>query len=223
MRSSQGFVAFGRTLAIGTASDNCGAARPGIVPSNPQELPLVRLTAIPYAQMNMGRGPMSERQTIDLGPLPDLIGYVLRRAQLAVFQDFFAAFEPFDIRPAQFSVLTIIERNPGLTQSHVAEALGIKRTNFVGMLDELEKRSLAERRRARDKRSYALYLTADGAALMRKLKPVLKAHEVRMIARVGEDGRDRLIALLTEIVDGRGRKLRNGKALRAPRAGSAET
>ena len=91
---------------------------------------------------------------LDLGPLPDLIGYVLRRAQLVVFQDFFSAFAPFDISPAQFSVLTVIERNPGLTQSQVAAALGIKRTNFVGLLDELERRSLAERRQtARDKRS----------------------------------------------------------------------
>ena len=90
---------------------------------------------------------------------------MLRRAQLVVFQDFFAAFAPFDIRPAQFAVLTVIERNPGLTQSQVADALGIKRTNFVGMLDALEARGLAERRQtARDKRSYALYLTAEGAA-----------------------------------------------------------
>ena len=126
------------------------------------------------------------KSSIDLGPLPELIGYVLRRAQLAVFQDFFAAFAPFDIRPAQFSVLTVIERNPGLTQSQVAEALGIKRTNFVGMLDELEKRGLAERRQAGDKRFYALYLTADGAALMRKLRPVLKAHESRIVAKLGD-------------------------------------
>jgi len=149
------------------------------------------------------------RQTesrVDLGPLPGLIGYVLRRAQLSVFQDFFAAFAPFAIRPAQFSVLTVIERNPGLTQSQVAEALGIKRTNFVGMLDELEKRGLAERRQdVRDKRSYALYLTGDGAALMRKLKPVLKAHESRIIAKVGEDGRAALIALLREIAEGKPR------------------
>ena len=152
---------------------------------------------------------MGERQNkkpIDLGPLPELIGYVLRRAQLIVFQDFFAAFAPFEIRPAQFSVLTVIERNPGLTQSQVAEALGIKRTNFVGMLDELEKRGLAERRQVvRDKRSYALYLTGDGAALMRKLKPVLKAHESRIIAKVGEDGRAALIALLREIAEGKPR------------------
>jgi len=172
---------------------------------------------------------MNERRTtIDLGPLPELIGYVLRRAQLAVFQDFFAAFAPFDVRPAQFSVLTTIERNPGLTQSQVAEALGIKRTNFAGMLDTLEKRGLAERRQtARDKRSYALYLTAEGAALMRRLKPVLKAHESRMIAKVGEDGRDRLVALLHEIADGRSRngsrRIKSEKAARVLRAGSAET
>ena len=153
------------------------------------------------------------KQTIDLGPLPDLIGYVLRRAQLAVFQDFFAAFAPFEVRPAQFSVLTVIERNPGLTQTQVAEALGIKRTNFVGMLDALEARGLTERRpAARDKRSYALYLTAEGAALMRRLKPVLKAHETRVVAKVGEDGRATLIALLQEIAEGR--EPRNGARLK---------
>src|SRR3954466_4956906 len=142
-------------------------------------------------------GMERKTDTVDLGPLPDQIGYVLRRAQLVVFQDFFNAFAPFDISPAQFSVLTVIERNPGLTQSQVAAALGIKRTNFVGLLDELERRVLAERRQsARDKRSYALCLTGEGVALRRKLKPVLKAHETRMIARIGESGRDRLVELL---------------------------
>src|SRR5581483_4570280 len=168
---------------------------------------------------------MSQKTTLDLGPLPELIGYVLRRAQLVVFQDFFQAFAPFNISPAQYSVLTVIERNPGLTQSQVAGALGIKRTNFVGLLDELERRTLAERRQAaRDKRSYALYLTGDGVALMRKLKPVLKAHESRMIARIGESGRDRLVELLREIVDGpaaNGAPLRGAKAARPPRPGSA--
>ena len=173
----------------------------------------------------------TRKADIDLGPLPELIGYVLRRAQLVVFQDFFAAFAPFDIRPAQFSVLTVIERNPGLRQSEVAEALGIKRTNFVGMLDALEARGLTERRRSGgDRRSYALYLTAEGAALMRKLKPVLKAHEARMVARVGEEGRDRLIALLHEIMQADGtQRARNGtrglkaaKASRSPRPGLAE-
>jgi DNA-binding MarR family transcriptional regulator len=170
---------------------------------------------------------MSPTSNLDLGPLPELTGYVLRRAQLVVFQDFFQSFAPFNISPAQFSVLTVIERNPGLTQSQVAAALGIKRTNFVGLLDTLEKRALAERRQAaRDKRSYALYLTSEGVALMRKLKPVLKAHESRMVARIGEAGRDRLVELLQEIVEGgrqNGAPVRQGKASRSPRPGSAAT
>jgi DNA-binding MarR family transcriptional regulator len=185
----------------------------------------VRAALFAYAQ-SVGNGMddvKKARTQVDLGPLPELIGYVLRRAQLVVFQDFFAAFAPFDIRPAQFSVLTVIERNPGLTQSQVAAALGIKRTNFVGLLNVLETRGLAERRQARDKRSYALYLTAEGAALMRRLKPVLKAHESRMVAKVGEDGRAALIALLHEIADGRGARLKGSKASRALRAGSAAT
>src|SRR5687768_11045878 len=111
------------------------------------------------------------RQTrIDLGPLPGLIGYVLRRAQMVVFQDFFRTFARFGIRPAQFSVLTVIERNPGLRQSEVSAALGIKRTNFVGLLNAIEKRGLAERRPAKDRRSHALYLTPAGEALMRRMR-----------------------------------------------------
>ena len=168
----------------------------------------------------MGEAKKAKAQ-IDLGPLPELIGYVLRRAQLAAFQDFFAAFAAFDIRPAQFSVLTVIERNPGLTQSQVAAALGIKRTNFVGLLDTLESRGLAERRPAvRDRRSHALHLTAKGAALMRKLKPVLKAHESRMVARVGADGRERLVELLRAVAEGTPKA---SKAARSRRAGSAAT
>ena len=63
---------------------------------------------------------------------------------------------------------------------------------------------------------------------MRKLKPVLKAHESRMVALVGEEGRDRLIALLHDIADGRrdarnGADLKGAKASRSPRPGSAET
>jgi DNA-binding MarR family transcriptional regulator len=120
--------------------------------------------------------------------------------------------------------LTVIERNPGLTQSQVAAALGIKRTNFVGLLDELERRVLAGRRQAaRDKRSYALYLTGEGAALMRKLKVPLKAHESRMIARVGEEGRGRLVALLHEIAAGPNGTRVKRSASRSPRPGSVAT
>jgi DNA-binding MarR family transcriptional regulator len=129
-----------------------------------------------------------EPPSIKVGPLANHLGYLLRRAQVAVFQDFFAAFETLDIRPIQYSILTVIEQNPGLSQSQVSETLGIKRTNFVALLDTLEARHLARRApTARDRRSYALFLTADGEALMGKLRVLASEHEQRLIDRLGAD------------------------------------
>jgi DNA-binding MarR family transcriptional regulator len=140
---------------------------------------------------------------IDLGHLPGLIGYMLRRAQLAVFQDFARTYAKFGIRPAQYAVLTIIERNPGLKQKDVSEALGIKRANFVAMCDELEKLGLAMRRQvATDRRSYALHLTRKGELLMKKLHAANREHEARLIGEIGQEGRDRLIPLLTALARG---------------------
>jgi DNA-binding MarR family transcriptional regulator len=107
---------------------------------------------------------------VDLGPLGDSFGYLLRRAQVVVFQRFFDLFAEFDIRPAQYSVLTVIERNPGLSQTRLADALGIKKTNLVAIIDILEQRGLARRRPTEnDRRSHALFLTPRGTVLIDRL------------------------------------------------------
>ncbi|MEX2128072.1 MAG: MarR family transcriptional regulator [Xanthobacteraceae bacterium] len=139
---------------------------------------------------------------IDLGALPHVVGYMLRRAQLAAFHDFLRSYAEVDIRPAQYAVLTVIERNPGLRQSQVSSALGIKRANLVALLDSLEGRGLAKRAPvATDRRSHALHLTDDGAALMQRLAEINAAHERRVTGKIGEPGRRELLRLLHGIVD----------------------
>lgn len=141
--------------------------------------------------------------TIDLGPLPGLIGYALRRAQVAVFQDFIETFLQHDIRPAQFSALTVIARNPGLNQSKLASVLGIKRANLVGMLDGLEARGLAVRRpSAGDRRAHGLFLTGKGEVVLQELHLLVAQHEQRLVARVGAHGKEQLLALLHQLFDG---------------------
>src|SRR5262245_60281092 len=86
------------------------------------------------------RGERRRRgRRIDVGYLGEHIGYVVRRAQLAIFKDFIKTLAPVDIRPAQYSVLIVIDRSPGLTQAELGRALAIKRANLVGMLNELER------------------------------------------------------------------------------------
>ena len=140
-------------------------------------------------------------QGIQLGYLDGLLGYMLRRAQLAVFQDFLVQMKAFDLRPAQFSVLAIIQANPGLKQSRVSEALGINRANFVALLDELEQRKLARRAPAEtDRRSNALYLTPQGEAFLEKAFRHLQAHhEHRLDGILGTADKQRLLTLLAKL------------------------
>ncbi len=142
----------------------------------------------------------TEGAAIDYGPLERRLGYALRRAQIAVFRDFFESFEAFDIRPGQYSILTVIERNPGLKQSEVSEALGIKRANFVAMIDELEARKLVRRAPTpNDRRSYALVLTEKGKRLMGELHAVAERHERRIVDALGAETHRRLFAPLNAL------------------------
>ncbi len=144
--------------------------------------------------------PVAAGGGIDLGPLPQLTGYVLRRAQLAGVSHFITTFQRLDIRPAQYSVLTVIEHNPGLNQTQLSYALNIKRANLVGLLDVLEARGLAARKRtAGDKRAFGLFLTDRGAALMVELHALVQEHERRNLGKIGKTGRDQLLRLLQRL------------------------
>jgi DNA-binding MarR family transcriptional regulator len=139
---------------------------------------------------------------VDISPLPERVGYVLRRAQLAVFKDFNRTCAEFDIRPAQYSVLTVIENNPGLKQIEISTALGIKRTNLVALLDLLEQRGLARREPVpSDRRSYALFLTSKGKAFMDRVHASVTRHEDNVNGALGDKGREQLLQLLNRILE----------------------
>src|SRR5208283_4923591 len=141
-----------------------------------------------------------EAQPLDLSALTTIVGYPLRRAQLAVFEDFNRRFVALELSPAQYSALVIIGANPGRKQSEIAGALGIQRPNFVAMMDELERRGLAERLRTPvDRRSRALALTAAGAALVARARRVQAEQEKEVERLIGRDGRERLVAALARL------------------------
>jgi len=137
---------------------------------------------------------------LDLSGLTSVVGYALRRAQLAVFEDFIARFAALGLKPAQYSVLLVIGANPGRKQSEIAAALGIQRPNFVAMLDELERRGLAERTRSStDRRSHAVVLTDDGRALLDRACAVQADQERELAEILGPGGRDLLVEQLTRL------------------------
>ena len=150
------------------------------------------------------RGTRSERaRAVDLGALTSHLGYLIRRAQIWIFQDFIRTLAAVDIRPAQYSVLTVIDANPGLTQMSLAHALGIERARLVHLLDALEARGLVERRpSASDRRSHALHLTADGRGALVRIKALALEHEDKLARRVGRKNRKELLRLLAVFASG---------------------
>jgi DNA-binding MarR family transcriptional regulator len=137
---------------------------------------------------------------VDYDVLDDLIGYSLRRAQVAMFLAFHEATRGLEITPPRFTALVIVGANPGISQTALGRVLGIARSGAMMLTDWMEDRGLAERRqRPDDARAWGLHLTARGEQLVAKMKRRVLAEDRRRAARLGTGERRRLLALLKKL------------------------
>jgi DNA-binding MarR family transcriptional regulator len=106
---------------------------------------------------------------LDTSYLETLLGYNARRAALSVITVFLRRMEPFGLRPVDFSVLTLIAHNPGVTSRQLCAELDILPPNLVGMIKSLDKRGLIERKpHPSDRRAQGLHLSAEGKRLQKQ-------------------------------------------------------
>lgn len=134
-----------------------------------------------------------------LGQLDRHLGYFLRRLQLWMFKDFITTLAVMKVRPGQYSVLIVIEANPGRSQSAVAQLLSIERARLARMLHDLERRKwIARRANGGDARSHLLYLTKGGETALIKIKRLADKHEARLAARLGSSRHRQLFDWLRE-------------------------
>lgn len=103
---------------------------------------------------------------LDTRYLETLLGYNARRAALAVIAVFLQRMERYDLRPVDFSVLTLIAHNPGVTSRQICTALDILPPNLVGIVKSLQTRGWIVRRpHPTDRRAQGLHLTEAGREL----------------------------------------------------------
>jgi DNA-binding MarR family transcriptional regulator len=130
-------------------------------------------------------GSIARVPGIDYGGLDGILGYQLRRAQLAGFEAFHRATAGHDITPPRYTALTIVGANPGLSQSALGAALGTARSGAMLLTDWLEGRGLAERRRRNgDGRSWGLYLTSRGRSTLARLRRRVVAQDAEFSSRL---------------------------------------
>ncbi len=137
---------------------------------------------------------------MDLGPLGELVGYHLRRAQLTILSAFATAMADVELSPSRFGVLNVIDRNPGLSQADACAALGIQPTNITPLLHDLERRGLVARRTTpTNRRTKRLELTAAGKRCLEDALRLHEAVEEKITRAVGAEGRRRLLELLSRV------------------------
>jgi DNA-binding MarR family transcriptional regulator len=124
---------------------------------------------------------------LDYGVLDDLLGYALRRAQNALYLDFYRATAELDVSPQRFAALVLVGRNPGMRQGLLAQAMGLHRSGALRLTDWLTDRGWMERRDdAEDARRWGLFLTAAGKRQLTVLERRVRVHDARLMSGLGE-------------------------------------
>lgn len=144
--------------------------------------------------------PDDEAPPLSYGELGDSIAFHLRLAQEASFNAFARRVGQTDLRPGRYAILTLIAKNPGISQTVLSQASGRDKSSLTPALDDLETRQLIRRERvATDRRSYALYLTASGETALAAMDRQAQLHNATLDRIVGRAQRDEFMKILQRI------------------------
>lgn len=151
----------------------------------------------------LGKQPTSKEDAscdyseLDLGVLNELLGFNVRRAELAMQQAIGKAIGRPKISYPQFAVLMVVDVNPGVSQVAVGNALGMDRTTTMNFVDTLQELGwLVRERSAADRRRYELRLTRKGSAAVEKMKAEALAKERKSAPGLTDEEFDCLNRLL---------------------------
>ena len=137
---------------------------------------------------------------VDTGYLRTLMGYNARRAALSIIEVFLERLAPYGLKPVDFSVMSTICHNPGVTSRQLCNALNLLPPNLVGLIQSLESRGLIERKpHPHDGRAVGLHATAKGHALMVQAEQTATELEIEKTAKLTPAQRKTLLALLQKI------------------------
>jgi DNA-binding MarR family transcriptional regulator len=147
-----------------------------------------------------GKNGQAVGAAINFGPLANWIGFNLRMAQESAFQAFSHRSRAIGERPGRFATLTLIARNPGISQTELSLANGRDKSSVTPVVEDLVRRGLVERKRVRsDRRAYRLNLTPAGKKTLAEMTRCARGHERNLDKVIGWRARARFLAILKKI------------------------
>ncbi|HEY7999352.1 MAG TPA: MarR family winged helix-turn-helix transcriptional regulator [Pseudolabrys sp.] len=151
-------------------------------------------------RVRRGKNGEAIAEAVRFGPLEHWVGFNLRMAQEASFQAFSRRSQEIGESPGRFATLTIIARNPGISQTELSHANGRDKSSLTPVVEDLVRRGLVERKRMRqDRRTYRLNLTPAGKKTLTMLTRCARRHERVMDGIIGQRDRKRFIQILKRL------------------------
>lgn len=147
----------------------------------------------------MGRIDRLVAAGFDLGGLDKAFGFMLLGAWRDASRTFGDYFVGTGVTPQGFSILLLLESNPGCAPGALSEIMGITPNNMARLIEELVVGGAVGRKVSdKDRRIRVLYLTEQGTALLNDLKVRHRAYEAHFNKRIGQAKLEKLCRILRE-------------------------
>ncbi len=106
------------------------------------------------------------------------------------------------INPVAIGVPALLKAHPGLSQTELADLMGVERMTAGLQVAQCIRAGLVTRRRStEDRRKYALHVTAKGLANLRRIGALIPLHEQSLFGRLRAAERRSLYRILNRLVD----------------------
>src|SRR5476651_59848 len=152
------------------------------------------------SSVRAGKNGEAIASAMNYGPLAYWVGFNLRMAQEAAFQSFSRRSQEIGESPGRFATLTLIARNPGISQTELSQAAGRDKSSLTPVVEDLVRRGLVERKRMRaDRRTYRLNVTPAGKKTLTMLTRCGRRHERVLDGIIGRRDRKRFLQILKKI------------------------
>ena len=139
-------------------------------------------------------------EKVDTRFLESLIGYNARRAALAIIEEFLERMAVYGLKPVDFSVMSVIVHNPGVTSRQLCASLNILPPNLVSLIQSLDSQGLVERLpHPHDGRAVGLHPTKKGKALMVQAEATALELERNVGGKLTPNQAQTLVTLLQKI------------------------
>ncbi|MBP2559416.1 DNA-binding MarR family transcriptional regulator [Neorhizobium galegae] len=145
--------------------------------------------------------PIRTADEVDLDRLNSALGFLMRLAQLKIYERFFEEVGEHNLKPGEFSVLWVILHNPGIRQSVLGQRLMIKRAHMTKLIRALEDQNLVSRKIPDgDRRAVEITLTPEAVTRVEQASQWFFSYEASVGANLTAGERQQLTALLQKFV-----------------------